>query len=68
MNVTIEEFKSLIELSRNYCIPEADRYNHNFTEHLIKQTEEDLRFRSFIMNHHPEALESWLALQKIKES
>lgn len=66
MNVTIEEFKGLIELAGYYSTPTTDRYNHTFTEHLIKQSEEEMRFRVFIKQHYPEAFESWLALQKVK--
>lgn len=68
MNVTIEEFKTLIEISRYYCTPDADKYNDSITKHLFKQSEEDLKFRAFIKHHYPEALESWVALQNIKES
>jgi hypothetical protein len=66
MNVTLEEFKGLIELAGYYSTPTTDRYNHTFTEHLIKQTEEDLKFRAFVKNHYPEALNEWHALQKVK--
>ena len=67
MNVTLEEFRGLIELAGYYSTPTEQRYNHTFTEHLIKQTEEDLKFRAFVKNHYPEALAEWSALNKIGE-
>lgn len=67
MNVTIEEFQKLIELANYYATETTVRYNNSFTEHLIKQTEEDLKFRAFVKNHYPEALVEWHALNKIGE-
>lgn len=66
MNVTIEEFKGLVELAGYYSTPTQDRYNYSFTEHLVEQSRKDLEFRYFIKNHYPEAYSEWLAVEKVK--
>lgn len=67
MNVTLEEFKGLIELAGYYSTPTADRYNDNFVKHLMDENKADMEFRHFIKTHYPEALAEWNALKKIGE-
>lgn len=66
MNVTIEEFKGLVELAGYYSTPIADRYNHSLTEHLMEEVKIDRQFKRWLKTHYPEALQEWNAIQKIK--
>lgn len=67
MNVTIEEFKGLIELAGYYSTPIEQKYNNSFIEHLMEEVKVDREFKHWLKTHYPEALAEWNALKKIGE-
>jgi hypothetical protein len=45
----------------------AEKYEHEVSEHMLREIKADIEFRHWLKNHYPEAIAEWNALQKIGE-